>query len=612
MASVINTNIPSLNSQRNLANSQSAMSTALQRLSSGLRINSAKDDAAGLAISERFTTQIRGLNQAVRNSNDGISLSQAGEGALGELTQNLQRVRELALQSANATNSDSDRAAIDLEVQQRLAEIDRVASQTAFNGRRLLDGSFGSATFQVGANVGQTIDVSLNTSMRTSKLGEVAQTTSADLSSIYGNATKASGAFTATVSDTGQDGAGEVFKFSVGGVNIISKTQETTSGALTAFDDLQADAAGQQYKVTLKSGSNTVTLVDWTSTTASGAGSAFAGTDADAQIAANQKALKAAGYTVTLDSGQYTITRADGAAFTLSETNSVDAGGGLNIGATPVDSDTGAAITIADVDVDTALASKAKDLAKVGITYTGSAAGGDLAFTRADGKAFDMTLVNTFSATPDAFGAADAFGSGGVFASGSLTIDNHQKVTFASGDFSVKVGNGPAVDMAGEYNSLQELADAISSKVSGVTATVNNGSLSLVANDSIALSGSETGAGKKAEFSLQFADVEGNLGQGNVLTVAASNDLINRVDASLTQVSALRSTFGAIQNRFESAVSNMQATSENLTASRSRIQDADFAQETANMTRAQILQQAGIAMLAQANSMPNMVLSLLR
>lgn len=609
MASVINTNIPSLNSQRNLANSQSAMSTALQRLSSGLRINSAKDDAAGLAISERFTTQIRGLNQAVRNSNDGISLSQAGEGALGELTQNLQRVRELALQSANATNSDSDRAAIDLEVQQRLAEIDRVASQTAFNGRRLLDGSFGSATFQVGANVGQTIDVSLNTSMRTSKLGEVAQTTSADLSAIYGNATKASGAFTATVSDTGQAGAGEVFKFSVGGVNIISKTQETTSGALAAFDDLAAAGAGEQYKVTLKSGSNTVTLVDWTSTGAS----TFADTDADAQVAANKKALAAAGYTLEGSASTgLTITRKDGAAFTLSETNTVDAGNGLNIGTSPQDSTTGAAITIADVDVDTALASKAKDLAKVGITYTGSAAGSDLVFTRADGKAFDMTLVNTFSATPDAFADTDAFGSGGVFASGSLTIDNHQKVTFASGDFSVKVGNGPAVDMAGEYNSLQELADAISSKVSGVTATVNNGSLSLVANDSLALSGSETGAGKKAEFALQFADVEGNLGQGNVLTVAGANDLINRVDASLTQVSALRSTFGAIQNRFESAVSNMQATSENLTASRSRIQDADFAQETANMTRAQILQQAGIAMLAQANSMPNMVLSLLR
>ncbi len=155
MASIINTNINSITAQRNLAMTQSSLSTSMQRLSSGLRINSAKDDAAGLAISERFTTQIRGLNQASRNANDGISLAQTAEGALAEITSNLQRIRELAVQSANATNSASDRAALDQEVQQRLAEIDRVASQTSFNGQKILDGSFGNAVFQVGANVGR-------------------------------------------------------------------------------------------------------------------------------------------------------------------------------------------------------------------------------------------------------------------------------------------------------------------------------------------------------------------------------------------------------------------------------------------------------------------------
>ncbi|HKQ14692.1 MAG TPA: flagellin, partial [Steroidobacteraceae bacterium] len=146
MPQVINTNVMSLNAQRNLSTSGGQLATALQRLSSGLRINSAKDDAAGLAISERFTTQIRGLNQAVRNASDGISLSQTAEGALGELTSNLQRVRELAVQAANATNSSSDRAALDQEVQQRLAEIDRIATQTSFNGQKVLDGTFGTAT----------------------------------------------------------------------------------------------------------------------------------------------------------------------------------------------------------------------------------------------------------------------------------------------------------------------------------------------------------------------------------------------------------------------------------------------------------------------------------
>lgn len=174
MPQVINTNVMSLNAQRNLSTSGGQLATALQRLSSGLRINSAKDDAAGLAISERFTTQIRGLNQAVRNASDGISLSQTAEGALGELTSNLQRVRELAVQAANATNSSSDRAALDQEVQQRLAEIDRIATQTSFNGQKVLDGTFGTATFQVGANVGETISVGLSTNMRTIALGKTA------------------------------------------------------------------------------------------------------------------------------------------------------------------------------------------------------------------------------------------------------------------------------------------------------------------------------------------------------------------------------------------------------------------------------------------------------
>ena len=180
MGSTINTNIASLNAQRNLTTSQSALATSLQRLSSGMRINSAKDDAAGLAISERFSTQIRGLNQAIRNANDGTSLAQTGEAALAEVTNNLQRIRELAVQSTNSTNSTSDRAAIDLEVQQRLAEIDRSASQTSFNGQKILDGSFGLGSFQVGANAGETISVNLDSSvsMRTAAVGAIATTKS--------------------------------------------------------------------------------------------------------------------------------------------------------------------------------------------------------------------------------------------------------------------------------------------------------------------------------------------------------------------------------------------------------------------------------------------------
>ena len=177
MAAIINTNVISLNAQRNLNSSQNALATTLQRLSSGLRINSAKDDAAGLAISERMTSQIRGLNQAARNANDGISMSQTAEGALGEIGNNLQRIRELAVQSRNASNSASDRTALNNEVQQVKAEIDRVASTTAFNGIKLLDGTFNNQSFQVGANVGETIDITSLVNAQSSALGSTTSTT---------------------------------------------------------------------------------------------------------------------------------------------------------------------------------------------------------------------------------------------------------------------------------------------------------------------------------------------------------------------------------------------------------------------------------------------------
>src|SRR6187401_394158 len=194
MALVINTNVMSLNAQRNLSTSGNKLATALQRLSSGLRINSAKDDAAGLAISDRMTTQISGLNQAARNANDGISLAQTTEGALQEVTNNLQRIRELAVQSANATNSTSDRNALNQEVQQRIAEIDRIASQTSFNGRKVLDGSFGGATFQVGANVGETISLSLTSSVKATAIGQTATSTgSVDLSALFAPGSSAAG-----------------------------------------------------------------------------------------------------------------------------------------------------------------------------------------------------------------------------------------------------------------------------------------------------------------------------------------------------------------------------------------------------------------------------------
>jgi flagellin len=487
MALVINTNVMSLNAQRNLTTSGNQLAQSLQRLSSGLRINSAKDDAAGLAISERMTTQITGLNQAARNANDGISLAQTTEGALQEVTNNLQRIRELAVQSANATNSDSDRAALDAEVQQRLQEIDRIASQTSFNGRKVLDGSFGNATFQVGANVGETISVGLNTSMKTSAIGAVANTTgNVNLTSLFGSTSGAAGAFTSAVSNA----VGQVYSMSVGGVQVFSFEQ--TAGAVTA------DAAAVQ-----------------------------------AQVTTNTAALNAAGFTVS-----------------------------------------------------------------------GTVAGNDLAFTRADGATFDIVVNNTFN-TAGGFAGTNFDATDGTPATVAASTG------YTVGASTLTVGEGDAVSLAGQYDNTQEFLDTLNA-IGGVYASIDasTGFLSLSSSQELNIG---AGAGTTA-LGLTAGSVAatGDLTSVNVLDPDGANDAVQRIDAALTSVSDLRSTLGAIQNRFQSVINSLQAVSENLSASRSRILDTDFASETAALTRAQILQQAGTAMVAQANSAPQNVLSLLR
>jgi flagellin len=463
MAQVINTNIASLNAQRNLNRSQSAMNTSLQRLSSGLRINSAKDDAAGLAISERFTAQIRGLNQAVRNSNDGISLAQTAEGALSEVTTNLQRIRELAVQSANATNSASDRAAMQQEVSQLVSEIDRVAKQTNFNGVKLLDGSFSAQAFQVGANVGETITVSGIT-----------------------NATKV-------------------------GLGLDNGSATVTGGAVTG-----ALAAG-----TLSINGASV-----------GAAAGDAKSIADAINAVADTVTATAATTVSIGAFTDHAGASNGSTYSLTV-------GGVAISHTAAG---GSGITAADLDA--ALLAKAEDLEQAGITYEGSFEDGTLVFTDVEGR--DLTISENASGTT----AAVASGTTGTH-SGTITLQS-------TGADLVIAGTGAAA----------------AGLTTGTTAATGN--------------------------------------QLDVSTVEGANALIQAVDLALDNVNGSRATLGAIQNRFESVVASLQTSSESLSAARSRIQDTDFAAETANLTKAQILQQAGTAMLSQANSLPQNVLSLLR
>jgi len=400
MSLVINTNVSSLTAQNNLSKSQSALATATQRLSSGLKINSAKDNAAGFAISTRFTTQIGGIGQASSNASDAISLAQTTESALDEVTSNLQAIRDLAVQSANGNYTSDDRKAIDTEVQQRLSEITRIANQTDFNGTKVLDGSAGTLSFQIGANVGQTISISLGGGAKTSQLGQVAEVSTGDISG--------------------------------------------------AFKD-------------------------------------------------------ASGNATTLDLSKISVTGADGKAIKL----------------------TGTASSLQDV-------SDAINAANVD---------GTSAAVSADGKGINIYSTGTVSLNDTGAASGTASATGSIFA-GATSVNGSSTLT-----------------------------------TSGTAVT---------------------------------AVASGSLQGGDVLSVDDSNALISRIDVALSSVSTLTSNLGAIQNRFQSTISTLSAEQDNLTASQSTIQDADFATETANLSKAQILQQAGISVLSQANSQPQQVLKLLQ
>jgi flagellin len=509
MAQVINTNVLSLNAQRNLTTSQSSLATALQRLSSGLRINSAKDDAAGLAISDRFTTQIRGLNQAIRNSSDGISLAQTAESALGELTNNLQRIREIAVQSANASNSASDRAALDQEVQQRLAEVQRIATQTAFNGQKVLDGTFGNATFQVGANVGETISLSLGTDLRTTSIGKTAD--------YVGGA-----AYNSTLA-VGQQGAGvDTTSLAAGEVTITLGTGQVVQvGAASA-----GAATGQT------------------------AGSAYA-----KAAAINSSGL--AGLTATADTTVQLDLASAAVAVGVTDYD-------LTINGVAIYSNYSAAVNGA-LTADQIVAAVNSNSAGTGVTASYDTSNSRVTLTASDGRNIAVSQGNVGAAN-QGFGAIEG------------TNNSSNTATMAAAD--------------------------------GATTSVTYvGSIRLTSAQAITVGGTVARIGFAA---TSYALGNSALNSTSVTSVANANTTIGRVDAALTAVSALRSTFGAIQNRFESTIASLSAVSENLEASRSRILDADFAAETAALTRAQILQQAGVAILAQANTAPQSVLALLQ
>ncbi|MDD5299059.1 MAG: flagellin [Gallionella sp.] len=487
------TNVASLNAQRNLSQTGTALATSLQRLSSGLRINSAKDDAAGLAISERFTSQIRGIDQAARNANDGISLAQTGEGALGSAGSILQRIRELAVQSVNATNSASDRAALNNEVGQLAAELDRVASTTSFNSQKLLDGS-NSNTYQVGANAGEVITVS-TTNFRTDNYGNYRMGALA--------ATPASNLGDLTLGSTVT-----MMASSAAAATRITGTAITVNGALGSAS-ITYVAATATAKTVAKS------VNDVTSTT---------GVTATAKTEVTLSTFVAGSYSWNITSNN---TTAVNVSFVVPTTINSD----------------GLAAAINAINDQTA---------KTGVTAKVGASGAGIQLLNSSGENITIaSVVGTATVAGTALASAAS-----LISVGQLTFD--------------------------------------SDKSFGVSQQVSTDWI--------------TGAAPASTASAVLQKTS----QVDVGNVDAANRTIALVDGALQAVNGMRAKYGAVQSRFESTVANLKTASENLSASRSRIRDADFALETANLTRNQILQQAGTAMLAQANALPNSVLTLLR
>jgi flagellin len=523
MAQVINTNVASLNSQRNLSSSQASLQTSLQRLSSGLRINSAKDDAAGLAISDRFSAQIRGNTTAARNANDGISMAQTAEGGLSTAGDLLQRIRELAVQSANGTNSTSDRASIQGEVASLSQELDRVANTTQFNGQNVLDGSLTSAQFQVGANSGQTINIGI----QSAKASDIGNNT---LSAVYGDTANQLSSAVASTTGWNQNNA------TAQTLSITSGNGTTTSVSVAAKDSAKTIAANV----------NATTNQSGVSATAS-------------------TSATLAGFTATSSGSVQFQLRGDNSNTTDTNPVTISAqvkNGDLSALAQAINAQVGTTGVSASIELDQASGNKTIKLSN----SSGS----------------DIQIANTNTATDDVMVGKTVAGAAKPAVGTTAAVGGDTSTVIAA-------GTAPVAGVPGQVATVGGHLDF--SSASG---------FSIVGGDSTII---DTGSAGSNLQSVSKIDVS---------TVDGSNAALKTIDAALAQIDSNRASLGAIQNRFTSTISNLNTTTENLTASRSRIQDTDFASETANLTRGQILQQAGTAMLAQANSLPNGVLSLLR
>ena len=612
MAQVINTNVSSLNAQRNLNTSQSSLATSLQRLSTGMRINSAKDDAAGLAISERMTSQIRGFNQAGRNANDAISLAQTAEGALSEIGNNLQRMRELALQSANATNSASDRAALNSEVSQLLSEISRVSSTTQFNGLNLLDGTFSAAQFQIGANANQTLGISV-AGASTDTLGSYGGTGTAVSTGAFtaANYLTINGTQIGTSADRSTQSPGWTAASAAAKAAAINASSSTTGVSATASTTVAG--SGPVAGSSINAGDLTINGISLgaiaSQPTAASQGQAVANAINGLQ---SQTGVSA---TYNTSTGALSLTSSEGRDIKLTAASAAAAtrvmnATGLSVGGT-------GAVAGTDTIAFGTTATDDQTLVINGITFTFDASVGSNTNT-----VVDATHVTVGFANLAGLQTAATAGANLVTAINAAKADSKTSAALIPITAS---GTGTVTLTDSRLGLAATVGRVVTNGLTGVTLTQNvtgadytggtttlttGGTLSLNSSTSFTLSGSGTGLADAGFSTLTVS--QSKLSATSVSTVSGANTAINVIDAALAQINSQRADLGAVQNRLSSTVANLQTSAENLTASRSRIQDTDFAAETANLTRAQILQQAGTAMLAQANALPQNVLTLLR
>ena len=576
MSTSINTNISALAAQGSLRKTGLSQATAMERLSTGIRINSAKDDAAGLAISTRMTANIRGIAAAVRNANDGISLTQTAEGSLNAISDNLQRIRELAVQSANTGNNISDRAALNSEAKQLVAEIDRVANNTTFNGIKLLDGTFTSQDLQVGAGNGTNDRINISiANAKASSLGNASYSGSA--ASVTSTAVVASSALVAN--------SLAINGFSVGasvsdGVSFVGSTGSAIS-KVTAINAVTGSTG-----VTATAGTTTRVGVAPTSSTAATIagdvmingvdigpmGAASNAADRGAQTAAtiNSKSSQT-GVSATADSnGVVTLAAADGRNITVSTTTAGGTATGL------ITTVTGGTSTIS-----------------TGATGAFKINGVDIAAVN-----FDTDAATTIAAVKNLINTKTA--QTGVTAANTGAV---LTLTVAAGD-------GRGITIEGTVTNTGFTVGSTTSTATVKLGTVNSGGITLAGSAGLLSTGLT--AGTTATVPTSSGTFGAGVAAVDLTSVANSQAALTTLDSAIDQITNSRASMGAYQNRLTATISNLETTSMNMQASRSRILDTDYAKETTNLAKSQIITQAATAMLAQANQSAQSVLALLK